>query len=161
MSTQFFGHIIDNEEVESLDGKRFDVYNPWTQEVFAQAAEGSAQDAERAVASARKAFDEGPWPRMTRPERAAAIHKLADLMDERADELATLDSTNMAKPFAQAKHDVGRSVANFRFFADHQRDHRYHFAQGKQQHHRGGRDRARAKAGQALGAGAEKRSQVE
>lgn len=60
---------------------------------------------------------------MTHPERAAAIHKLADLMEERADELATLDSTNMAKPFAQAKHDVGRSVANFRFFADHQRDH--------------------------------------
>lgn len=123
MSTQFFGHIIDNEEVESISGERFDVWNPWTQEVFAQAAEGGAEDAERAIASARKAFDEGPWPRMTHPERAAAIHKLADLMEERADELATLDSTNMAKPFAQAKHDVGRSVANFRFFADHQRDH--------------------------------------
>ncbi len=123
MSTQFFGHIIDNEEVESLSGERFDVWNPWTQEVFAQAAEGSAEDADRAIASARRAFDEGPWPRMTRPERAAAIHKLADLMEERADELATLDATNMGKPFAQAKHDVGRSVWNFRFFADHQRDH--------------------------------------
>lgn len=123
MSTQFFGHIIDNEEVESISGERFDVWNPWTQEVFAQAAEGGAEDAERAIASARKAFDEGPWPRMTGPQRAAAIHKLADLMEERADDLATLDSTNMGKPFAQAKHDVGRSVANFRFFADHQRDH--------------------------------------
>ena len=123
MSDQFFGHIIDNEEVESLDGGRFDVYNPWTQEVWAQAAEGSEADADRAIASARKAFDEGPWPRMGRVERAKLIHKLADLMEERADELATLDSTNMGKPFAQAKHDVGRSVANFRFFADHQRDH--------------------------------------
>ena len=123
MSTQFFGHIIDGVEVESLSGERFDVWNPYTQEVFAQAAEGGAEDAERAIASARKAFDEGPWPRMTGPERAAAIHKLADLMEERADDLATLDSTNMGKPFAQAKHDVGRSVANFRFFADHQRDH--------------------------------------
>lgn len=123
MSDQFFGHIIDNEEVESVDGTRFDVWNPWTQEIFAQAAEGSAQDAELAVASARKAFDEGPWPRMKRVERAKMIHALADLMEERADDLATLDSTNMGKPFAQAKHDVGRSVANFRFFADHQRDH--------------------------------------
>ena len=60
---------------------------------------------------------------MARAERAGAIHRLADLMEERADELATLDSTNMGKPFAQAKHDVGRSVWNFRFFADHQRDH--------------------------------------
>lgn len=123
MSTQFFGHIIDGVEVESLSGERFDVWNPYTQEVFAHAAEGSQEDAERAIASARTAYDEGPWPRMPRAERAAAIHRLADLMEERADDLATLDSTNMGKPFAQAKHDVGRSVANFRFFADHQRDH--------------------------------------
>ena len=68
-------------------------------------------------------FDEGPWPRMARAERAALIHRLADLMEERTDDLAWLDSTNMGKPFAQAKHDVGRSVSNFRSFADHQRDH--------------------------------------
>lgn len=120
---QFFGHIIDGEEVESLDGQRFDVINPWTQEVWAQAAEGSAADAARAVASSRRAFDEGPWAQLGRVERAAHIHRLADLMEKRTDELATLDSTNMGKPFAQAKHDVGRSVWNFRFFADHQRDH--------------------------------------
>ena len=119
---QFFGHIIDNEEVESIDGKRFDVWNPWTQQVWAQAAEASEKDAERAIESARRAFDEGPWPRMGRAERAKAIHRLADLMEERADDLARMDSTNMAKPFEQAKHDVARSVWNFRFFADHQRD---------------------------------------
>ena len=118
----FFGHIIDGEEVESLDGARFDIWNPWTREVWAQAAEGSAADAERAIASSRKAFDEGPWPRLSRTERCAAIHRLADVMQDHADELATLDSRNMAKPFAQAQHDVGRSIWNFRFFADHQRD---------------------------------------
>ncbi|MET4079671.1 aldehyde dehydrogenase [Janibacter sp. UYMM211] len=123
MSDTFFGHIIDGVEVESLDGGRFDVYNPWTQEVWAQAAEGGEADADRAIASARTAFDEGPWPRMGRVERARLIHRLADLMEERTDELATLDSTNMGKPLAQAKHDVGRSADNFRFFADHQRDH--------------------------------------
>ena len=123
MTDTFFGHIIDNEEVPSADGNTFDVWNPWTRSVFAQAAEGSSEDADRAVASARKAFDEGPWPRLGRAERAAAIHRLADLMDERSDELATLDTTNMGKPLAQAKHDVIRSVLNFRFFADHQRDH--------------------------------------
>jgi aminomuconate-semialdehyde/2-hydroxymuconate-6-semialdehyde dehydrogenase len=60
---------------------------------------------------------------MGRAERAAAIHRLADLMEERADDLAVLDTTNMAKPLAQAQHDVSRSIWNFRFFADHQRDH--------------------------------------
>ncbi|HEX6056447.1 MAG TPA: aldehyde dehydrogenase family protein, partial [Intrasporangium sp.] len=119
----FFGHIIDNEEVESLDGKRFDTINPWTREKWAEVAEASAADADRAIAAARKAFDEGPWPRMGRNERATLIHRLADLMEERADELARLDSTDMGKPFVQAKHDVARSVWNFRFFADHQRDH--------------------------------------
>ena len=60
---------------------------------------------------------------MGRAERAAAVHRLADLMEQRSDDLARLDTANMAKPFAQAQHDVARSVWNFRFFADHQRDH--------------------------------------
>lgn len=120
---EFFGHIIDNEEVESVDGQRFDVYNPWSREVWAEAAEGSAEDARRAVKSARKAFDEGPWPKMGRVERANMIHKLGDIMEARSDELAAYDAKNMSKPFEQAKHDVARSVWNFRFFADHQRDH--------------------------------------
>ncbi|WP_153458038.1 aldehyde dehydrogenase family protein, partial [Streptomyces smaragdinus] len=81
------------------------------------------EDASRAVASSRRAFDEGPWPRMKRAERAAAIHRLADVMEAHAEELAVADTTNMGKPLAQARHDVGRSVHNFRFFADHQRDH--------------------------------------
>lgn len=123
MSDMFFGHLIDGEEVPSADGAIFDVWNPWTQEVFAQAADGGPEDASRAVESARTAFDQGPWPRLGRAERAAAIHRLADVMEQHADELATLDTTNMGKPLAQSRHDVARSVWNFRFFADHQRDH--------------------------------------
>jgi len=123
MTDTFFGHVIDGAEVPSADGATFDLWNPWTQEVFAQAAAGGSEDAARAVASARAAFDDGPWPRLGRAERAAALHRLADLLETRSDELARLDTTNMGKPLAQAKHDVGRSVANFRFFADHQRDH--------------------------------------
>ncbi|GAA3601456.1 aldehyde dehydrogenase [Marihabitans asiaticum] len=120
---QFFGHIIDGEEVESVGGERLDVWNPWTREVWAQAADGQEADAHKAIESSRRAFDEGPWATMGRVERAQHIHALADLMEERTDDLARLDSTNMAKPFEEAKHDVARSVWNFRFFADHQRDH--------------------------------------
>jgi aminomuconate-semialdehyde/2-hydroxymuconate-6-semialdehyde dehydrogenase len=120
---QFFGHIIDGQEVESLDGRRFPTVNPWTRQVWGEVAEASAADADRAIASARTAFDEGPWPRMGRVERAALIHRLADLMERDVDVLAGLDTQDMGKPFEQAKHDVARSVWNFRFFADHQRDH--------------------------------------
>ena len=123
MTDTFFGHVIDGEEVPSQDGAVLDVWNPWTQEVFAQAAEGGEADAARAVTSSRRAFDDGPWPRLGRAERAAAIHRLADLMEARAEDLATADTTNMGKPLAQSRHDVARSVWNFRFFADHQRDH--------------------------------------
>jgi len=119
---EFFGHVIDNVEVDSVDGARFDVWNPWKQQVWAQAAEGGEEDAKRAVASARRAFDEGPWPRLGRAERGKALHRLADRIEAATDELATLDTTNMAKPFAQARHDVARTVQNFRFFADHQRE---------------------------------------
>jgi aminomuconate-semialdehyde/2-hydroxymuconate-6-semialdehyde dehydrogenase len=113
---------IDGEEV-GRSTRAFEVWNPWTRQVWASASDGGPEDAARAVASSRRAFDDGPWPRMKRVERAAALHRLADLMDERAGELATLDTRNMGKPYVQALHDVGRSVANFRFFADHQRDH--------------------------------------
>lgn len=120
---EFFGHVIDGQEVASVNGATFEVWNPWTQEVWAEAAEGGPEDAARAVTSSRRAFDEGPWPRLGRAERAAAIHRLADVMEVHTSELATADTTNMGKPFAQAQHDVGRSIWNFRFFADHQRDH--------------------------------------
>ncbi len=120
---EFFGHIIDGQEVESVGGERFDVWNPWTRQVWAQAADGQEADAALAVASSRKAFDEGDWPRLGRVERGRAIHRFADLLEKRVEDLARYDTTNMGKPIEQARHDVGRTVWNFRFFADHQRDH--------------------------------------
>ncbi len=109
MTDTFFGHVIDGEEVASLDGATFEVWNPWTQQVWAQAAEGGPQDASRAVASARTAFDEGPWPRLGRAERAAAIHRLADLMQARSDELAALLSQRLEAALAATDDPAERS----------------------------------------------------
>ena len=120
---QFFGHVIDGHEVPSADGSTFDVWNPWTQQVWAQAARGHRDDVARAVESSRRAFDAGPWPTRGRRERATALHRLADLLESHCDRLADLDTRNMGKPLTQTQHDVGRSVLNFQFFADHQRDH--------------------------------------
>jgi aminomuconate-semialdehyde/2-hydroxymuconate-6-semialdehyde dehydrogenase len=118
---EFFGHVIDGKEVESADGARMDSVDPYTREVWAQVALGAQAEADLAVAAARKAFDQGPWPRMGYEKRYGLIHKLADLMEEHADELAMADTRDMGKPIAQARHDVARSVWNFRFFADHAR----------------------------------------
>ncbi|HEX7660709.1 MAG TPA: aldehyde dehydrogenase [Pseudonocardiaceae bacterium] len=118
----FFGHVIDGVEVDSVDGARFSSVDPWTRETWAEIALGSTVDADRAVAAARRAFDEGPWPRMTFVERGAILNRLADLMEQHADELALADTRDMGKPITQSKgNDVLRSAYNFRFFADHAR----------------------------------------
>jgi aminomuconate-semialdehyde/2-hydroxymuconate-6-semialdehyde dehydrogenase len=118
----FFGHVIDGVECESADGARFDSIDPYTRQSWASIALGGKAEADRAVAAARKAFDEGPWPRMTFTERGAILHRLADLMLEHAEELALADTRDMGKPVVQSKgNDVPRSAYNFRFFADHAR----------------------------------------
>src|SRR5450631_2545846 len=115
-------HVIDGREVESASGARFGTVDPWTQAQYAEVALGGAEDAERAVLSARKAFDEGPWPRMGMAERGALLHRLADLVAEHADELAMADTRDMGKPITDAKtKDVPRTAQNIRFFADHAR----------------------------------------
>jgi len=117
----FYGHIIDGQEVPSLDGATMADVDPFTREPWATIALGGAADADRAVVAARKAFTEGPWPRMGYEKRQAIMHRLADLMEEHADELAMADTRDMGKPVTQAHHDVARSAWNVRFFADHAR----------------------------------------
>ena len=117
----FYGHIIDGQEVPSLDGATMADIDPYTREAWATIALGGTADADRAVAAARAAFDSGPWPRMGFEKRQALMHRLADLMEAHADELAMADTRDMGKPITQALHDVARSVWNVRFFADHAR----------------------------------------
>lgn len=119
---EFFGHVIGGEEVESGDGARMPVVDPYTREPWAHAAVGSADDATRAVAAARAAFDAGQWRRLGFAGRQRLLHALADLMDAHADELALADTRDMGKPIDDSRgNDVPRSAWNFRFFADHAR----------------------------------------
>lgn len=117
----FYGHIIDGIEVPSLDGATMDDVDPYTREPWATIACGGQADADRAVAAARRAFDDGPWPRMGYEKRQAVLHRLAALMEEHAAELAMADTRDMGKPISQARIDVARSAWNVRFFADHAR----------------------------------------
>ncbi|MCI4675883.1 aldehyde dehydrogenase [Candidatus Mycolicibacterium alkanivorans] len=120
--TEFFGHIIDGAEVKSASDATFASIDPYTRQQWAEIALGDATDAARAVAAARRAFDEGPWPRLGYGERGRILHRLADLIEAHADELGMADTRDMGKPISQSRgNDVPRAAANFRFFADHAR----------------------------------------
>jgi 5-carboxymethyl-2-hydroxymuconic-semialdehyde dehydrogenase len=76
-------HYIDGEFVDSIGGETFDVLDPVSNETYVQAAAGQQADIDRAVAAARRAFAEGPWPRMLPRERSRVLHRIADLVESR------------------------------------------------------------------------------
>jgi phenylacetaldehyde dehydrogenase len=84
--------LINGNWVNSISGKTFPTYNPATGEVLAQVAEGDRDEIEQAVKAARKAFDQGPWRRLTASERGRLIYKLADLLEQHTEEFAYIES---------------------------------------------------------------------
>jgi phenylacetaldehyde dehydrogenase len=110
--------FINGKWVNAASGKTFPTYNPATGEVLAQIAEGDREDIEQAVKAARKAFDEGPWRKLTVSERGRLIWKLADLLEEHTEEFAYLESLDNGKPLRIAKAaDVPLAVDLFRYMA--------------------------------------------
>src|ERR1700757_3429410 len=89
--------LINNQWSDAASGKTFPTYNPATGEVLAQVAEGDKQDIDAAVKAARKAFDSGPWPRMTTSQRGQLIWKLGDLLEANLEEFALLESLDNGK----------------------------------------------------------------
>src|SRR5690606_39627298 len=79
--------LINNEWVDAANGETFATVNPATGEELAQVALAGLEDVDRAVRAAREAFDSGPWASMTGEARGHLLWKLADLIDEHADEL--------------------------------------------------------------------------
>ena len=94
--------FIDGQWTAAASGKTFDTPDPATGRTLARVAEGDAEDVDRAVNAARRAFDDGPWGRMTPSERGRIIWRIGDLILEHADELAQLESLDNGKPFAVA-----------------------------------------------------------
>jgi len=110
--------LINGKWVNAASGKTFPSYNPATGEVLAQVAEGDREDINQAVKAARKAFDQGPWRRMTASERGRLVWKLADLLDKNIEEFAYLESLDNGKPLTIAKAaDVPLAVDLFRYMA--------------------------------------------
>src|ERR671932_302957 len=113
---QTLKNFIDGESVEAAEGRTDAVLNPATGETVAQAPASSTEDVDRAVRAARAAFE--GWSQTTPGERSLALLKLADAIEERADELARLEAINAGKPIEAVKSDEIPVIAdNLRFFA--------------------------------------------
>ena len=113
------GAVIGGRSVEAASGKTFETLNPANGKVLARIAECGEEDVDRAVASARAAFDEGPWPRMTPAERKAVMQRFATLIEANADELAMMEALEAGKPITDCLGiDLPETVTTLRWHAE-------------------------------------------
>ncbi len=109
--------LINNRWVPSESGKTFGTVNPSTGEEICQVAEAEAADVDKAVQQPARAFDQGPWTKMRASERGRLLYRLADLIEQNADELARLESLDNGKPLSIARTvDVAKTIACYRYF---------------------------------------------
>ena len=111
--------VIGGELTDAASGETFESIDPSTGEPFAQVAKAGAEDVKRATAAARKAFDEGPWPRMRGRDRAKALLAVADGIKKHAPDLAELESRDSGGTIRKAQNaDIGMAISTFRFYAE-------------------------------------------
>jgi 1-pyrroline dehydrogenase len=108
-------NFVGGEWVDAAGGETMEVLNPATGETIAEVPRSSAEDVDRAVQAAKKALPE--WLETTPGERSEMLLKLADAVDQHAEELAELESQNVGKPLASARDEMPVSSDNIRFFA--------------------------------------------
>lgn len=110
--------LIDGEWVDAVAGRTFETINPATGDVLTHVAEGDEPDVNKAVAAARKAFESGPWPKMTASQRGRLLYKLADLIEQHKDELAALETLDNGKPIKDSLNaDLPLTIACYRYYA--------------------------------------------
>ena len=109
---------IGGKFVESASSKTFETINPATGEVLATVYEAEEKDIDLAVKAAKRAFETGPWSKMSGAEKAKLIFKLTDLIEEHQEELAQLDTLDNGKPISESRAlDVPNAIEEFRYFA--------------------------------------------
>ena len=109
--------LINNEWVDSVSGNKFITINPATEEVICEVAEANTADLDLAVEAARKAFTR-KWAQMSGSDRAALLYKLADLLEERQDEFAHLETLDNGKPLQESLNvDLPLTIQCYRYYA--------------------------------------------
>jgi acyl-CoA reductase-like NAD-dependent aldehyde dehydrogenase len=111
-------HLVDGAWVEALEADPIEVRDPGTGELLCTVTGGGSADVDRAVTTARSAFEDGGWRDRSPADRAAMMFKIADLIDEHAEELAMLEvrDTGMPLPYAYSGH-IPQSARAFRYYA--------------------------------------------
>ncbi|WP_321396254.1 aldehyde dehydrogenase family protein [Emcibacter sp.] len=110
--------LIDGKWVSSVSGKTFSTIDPATGSVITDVCEGDKEDIGLAVMAARRAFEDGPWVKMIPSHRERLLHRLADLIEENAEELAELEALDNGKNKAIAQAvDIGIAIETFRYMA--------------------------------------------
>jgi acyl-CoA reductase-like NAD-dependent aldehyde dehydrogenase len=110
--------FIDGRWTPAASGKTYDVPNPATEETIGSAPDAGVEDMQRAIAAARKAFDEGPWPRSTPQERHRALMRIADALERRKEEMRRLLVTEAAATYIEHAVQVDAPIAQARAYAE-------------------------------------------
>ena len=111
--------FIDGSFRDAASGATFATENPATGQVLAHVAAGGPEDVDRAVAAARRSFDDGRWSRMAPADRKAVLLRVADAIEANAGELATLDALEAGKPITDTREvDLPDTVKTFRWYAE-------------------------------------------
>ncbi|XP_033881815.2 mitochondrial 10-formyltetrahydrofolate dehydrogenase [Acipenser ruthenus] len=110
--------FINGRFEDAENGKTYDTVNPTDGSVICKVSYASVGDVDKAVAAAKDAFEAGPWGKMNARDRGRLLYKLADLMEEHQEELATIEAIDSGAVYTLAlKTHVGMSVQTFRYFA--------------------------------------------
>jgi gamma-glutamyl-gamma-aminobutyraldehyde dehydrogenase len=111
--------FIDGRFVDAASGETFMSENPANRQVLAEVASGGPEDIDRAVAAARRSFDDGRWSRLAPADRKTVLLRFADLIEANTDELATLDALEGGKPITDTREvDLPETVKTFRWYAE-------------------------------------------
>src|SRR5438874_18563 len=109
---------IAGQFCDAEGGKTADSINPATEEPWARVARASRKDTQRAIAAARRAFDEGPWPRMSQADRAKILNQVADGLEARSQELAAVETHDSGGTIRKTSGDMMMGAAQLRYFAE-------------------------------------------
>src|SRR3954465_7696880 len=107
---------INGEYVDAASKKIIDVIDPSTTDVIATTPDAGAEDVDAAVKAARTAFDEGPWKDTTAQDRGRVLFKLAQIVRDRADELAEIETRNTGKPIVESEYDIADVATCFEYY---------------------------------------------
>ncbi len=109
--------FIDGQWAAPVKRGTFETVDPSNETVIARVAAATSEDIDRAVKAARKAFDEGPWPRMSGAERATILRRIGKGIRDRLQELAEIEVRDNGKPLPEALWDLGDAAGCFEFYA--------------------------------------------